>query len=328
MARILFPRDSFQQGTLFFLTRYERHLGVTQESEVDKMSDDEIDARINFDVLKTLSEEFGVQLDDAGICRITSDAVVKTEMNFFDNKISSEALTLDFVARHTTIPVPRVRRVLPLEYGHVAIVMDYIPGRQLRHVWPTMSLFAKIRVAFILRGYIRQLRAIRHPRSLIPGPLAPGDEARPTLCQIMTGQMEVSRPACPTYADLSAWHNKRYAMSVEGIPSFHVGIPPEPFDDSEPLVLTHCDLNMRNILVGDDGKLYLIDWAFSGFYPPWFEFVNWRYWLQEKFGGKATDFERNDWLWNLLIPFMTLGPYFRQEKWFYRGISPVLIYLN
>ena len=148
---------------------------------MDGMSDAEIAARIDFRVLKTLTEEFGVELDDAGMRRITSDAVVKTEPDSFDG-ISSEALTFTLVVRHITIPVPRVRRVIRIEGNQVAIIMDYIPGRQLRHAWPAMSLFAKLRVAFTLRGYIRQLRAIRHPRTLVPGPIALGDEARPPLC--------------------------------------------------------------------------------------------------------------------------------------------------
>ena len=182
------------------------------------MSDAEIAPRIDFRVLKTLTEEFGVELDDAGMCRITSDAVVKIEPDSFDG-ISSEALTLTLVARHTTIPVPRVRRVIRIEGNQVAIIMDYIPGRQLRHAWPAMSLFAKLRVAFTLRGYIRQLRAIRHPQTLVPGPIALSNEARPPLCQIMVGALEHSRPPCPTYADLSAWHNNRYVMSMQTVDS-------------------------------------------------------------------------------------------------------------
>jgi thiamine kinase-like enzyme len=33
-------------------------------------------------------------------------------------------------------------------------------------------------------------------------------------------------------------------------------------------VSTHNDLNIRNIIVGRNGKLWLVDWVFSGFYPP------------------------------------------------------------
>lgn len=45
------------------------------------------------------------------------------------------------------------------------------------------------------------------------------------------------------------------------------------FDDSAPLVFTHQDINMRNLIVGDDGCLWLIDFGWAGWYPLWFEYV-------------------------------------------------------
>jgi thiamine kinase-like enzyme len=30
---------------------------------------------------------------------------------------------------------------------------------------------------------------------------------------------------------------------------------------------------MRNIVVGHDGKLWLVDWGWSGFYPPFCEYI-------------------------------------------------------
>ena len=80
---------------------------------------------------------------------------------------------------------------------------------------------------------------------------------------------------------------------------------------------------MRNILVGDDGRLHLVDWGMSGFYPAWFEYVNWRYWLWQGFSREAAELERNDRLWNLLIPFIAHGPYFWQERWFHRVLPAI-----
>ena len=45
------------------------------------------------------------------------------------------------------------------------------------------------------------------------------------------------------------------------------------FDNLEALVLTHQDIKPRNIIVGEDGRLWMIDWAWPGYYPPWFEYV-------------------------------------------------------
>ncbi len=38
--------------------------------------------------------------------------------------------------------------------------------------------------------------------------------------------------------------------------------------------LLHVDLALRNLIVGDDGQLWLIDFMTAGFYPRWFEYVN------------------------------------------------------
>ena len=48
------------------------------------------------------------------------------------------------------------------------------------------------------------------------------------------------------------------------------------FDSSLPLVLTHLDIHPNNIIIGDDGRVWLIDWEFAGFYPQWFEYASMR----------------------------------------------------
>ena len=50
--------------------------------------------------------------------------------------------------------------------------MEYILSQQLSVVWPPLSWFGRLRVAFIIRSYVQQLRRINHPRSSILGPLA------------------------------------------------------------------------------------------------------------------------------------------------------------
>ena len=97
------------------------------------MSDDEILEHMYTDDVKPLSEERGIELYAEGIFQNTKDTVVKIDGEVTDGT-SAEILTLDFVARYTTIPVPRVRCVLPMTSEKSAIVMDYIPGGQLVHV--------------------------------------------------------------------------------------------------------------------------------------------------------------------------------------------------
>lgn len=38
-------------------------------------------------------------------------------------------------------------------------------------------------------------------------------------------------------------------------------------DDKEPLAFTHMDLHMDNVIVGDDGQLWIIYWGKCGWFP-------------------------------------------------------------
>jgi thiamine kinase-like enzyme len=172
--------------------------------------------------------------------------------------------------------------------------MEYVEGRQLAKCWPSLNWWSKLRIAFTLRRYIRQLRQLRSSR---PGPV--GDS--PALCE---GHIFYDEPRgpFPDYTSLSAFFNKMLAMSKQG-----GGAHPntEDFDDSHPLVFTHHDLSLRNVMLGDDGKIWLIDWAWSGFYPEPFEY------FATVWGQRA---DRVGGGWEYLIPFV-MGPYFKERAW-------------
>ncbi|KAI0628542.1 hypothetical protein C8Q77DRAFT_1146496 [Trametes polyzona] len=50
------------------------------------------------------------------------------------------------------------------------------------------------------------------------------------------------------------------------------------FDAEMPLVLTYLDLHPRNIILGDDGKVWIVDGEAAGYYPHWFEYATLRWW--------------------------------------------------
>ncbi|TBU34044.1 kinase-like domain-containing protein [Dichomitus squalens] len=252
------------------------------------MSNDEIIELIGSRRTGTLSVEAGVNLGDNHILPLTD---TRSYVSASDTNISwsSHSRFATVVFHHTTIPVPRVRRVIRYDSDEYSVfIMDRIPGRQLAQVWPSLSILGKLRVAFTLRSYIQQVRAIRHPRP--------------------------PRGPFSSYADLSAFWNAKYnaarAFALRRAGAASTAMPSEPFDDTRPLVLTHCDLNMRNILAGDDGRLWLIDWGWSGFYPEWFEYVT----ARER--SELVPSAKPDRVWGALMPFIC-GPYFRQWRWFW-----------
>lgn len=202
-----------------------------------------------------------------------------------------EALAYAFVRENTLIPTPRVRKCFAYQ-GEGYLALEYIPGRQLRLVWPALSDLQRFIIAWTLRLYINNLRAksIAHPRSHIPGPLA-------DVPQAIHGPawLAFHRPIGPfhSYAQLSKHCNKWRPRNRTN------------FDDSKPLVLTHGDIHMHNIIVGNDGRLWVVDWGCAGFYPPWFEYIG---------ISPAADATRAPKSWKDLVPLVT-GVWETQNRW-------------
>ncbi|KAG5732289.1 hypothetical protein E4T56_gene11349 [Termitomyces sp. T112] len=231
---------------------------------------------------------------------------------------AAEANALNLVFAKSTIPVPRVRRVVKTSESFL-IIMDYIPGRSLAEVWPTLSIWQKIGMAWTLRHYIHQLRHLEAPSTTPPGPISVNG---PRICQSpLFGQVRPTRGSFASYAaDLSYFFNKchKKASDRKNIP-LDDPLRADKFDDSEALVLTHHDLNLRNMILGEDGRLWIVDWGWSGYYPRWFEYIAmWEQNQREEISGTDDEF------WKRLIPFVA-GPYFRHKVW-YDWMAPSLYY--
>lgn len=65
---------------------------------------------------------------------------------------------------------------------------------------------------------------------------------------------------------------------------------------------------MHNILLDDDGQLWIVDWSGAGFYPVWFEYLGMRYTARRDLAPLS---------WKLAIKFMA-EPYFEMERWMAR----------
>ncbi|KAG6861015.1 hypothetical protein C0995_004868 [Termitomyces sp. Mi166 len=263
-------------------------------SDVDQLNDKEI-----LELIKNAPR----LIPKYNVFKLTPNVVAKRRglVAGLEDIDATEANVLNLLFAETTIPVPRVRRVV-----NSWIVMDYIPGTTLAQAWPSLSIWRKIRIAFTLRRYVRQLRQLKASATTPPGPFS----ARgPQICESpIFGGVQSTRGPFTSYSEFSQFFNKRHKMSAD-----NKKIPPEDpkrkerFDDTEPLVLTHQDLNLRNIMVGEDGRLWMIDWAWSGYYPVWFEYVTMQIQNEyEKVSGT------NDKFWKVLIPF--IFPEFQKQS--------------
>lgn len=187
---------------------------------------------------------------------LCADTVVKIKPY---ETMLSEARTLKFIQSHTSIPVPRVRRLVRSNNSSNGfLLLEKIEGcTPLDKLWPSFSASQRFLVASTLRRYINELRQASdaYYRRHVPGPMAD----------------------IPKKCHGSAWlfrdmPRSPFKSSNELMDHFKMTFG-QQFDMSDPLVLTHGDLSMRNILVGRDGKLWVVDWEWSGFYPQWFEYI-------------------------------------------------------
>ncbi|EMD37144.1 hypothetical protein CERSUDRAFT_115059 [Gelatoporia subvermispora B] len=278
-------------------------------SDIDELSNEEI---------IELQENSSRLLPDYDVFQLTPATVAKASEDINEAAPDcSEANALDLVFAKTTIPVPRVRRVV--KRGHFyLIVMDYIKGQALSDLWKDLSIWRKLAIAFTLRRYVRQLRRLKASPSMPPGPLS---AYAPRICESpIFGQVRSRRGPFASYSEFSAFFNDRHRMALDiahipkDRPSWR-----DLFDDSEPLVLTHQDLNPRNIILGEDGRLWIVDWAWAGYYPPCFEYVAM---LTQAENEEMLGY--NHVLWETLIPFIC-GPYFYQRKWLW-NLMPAMAY--
>ncbi|KAJ3845893.1 hypothetical protein EV368DRAFT_70350, partial [Lentinula lateritia] len=199
------------------------------------------------------------------VAMIAPDAVAK----LITPSVESELSSMELVRLSTSIPVPKGIKYAWMDKQRLGrfIVQQFIPGQVLSLVWPTMSRWRRFRVALTLRYYVHELRALSHrigPPSY-PGPLS---EHGPQICH---GRLFTTSGDCgpfKSYLEMSRWYQNRLLV-LQRFGKADADVV--QFDDTEPLVFTHFDIRMDNVMVGDDGQLWLIDWAESGWYPRWFE---------------------------------------------------------
>jgi aminoglycoside phosphotransferase (APT) family kinase protein len=163
--------------------------------------------------------------------------------------------------------VPKIHRVLNIETENVffgckcLLVMDFAEGRLVEECWEHLSEAERVDVVAQVASMITILQSIPVPQQP-PGPVG----CRTCLAR---GFWFADMGAGPfgSKEELEAWFNRKLAIcknfkqAPETVPPFH-------FDK---LVLTHQDIAPRNLILGPDWKVWLIDWGDAGIYPEGFE---------------------------------------------------------
>lgn len=177
--------------------------------------------------------------------------------------LASEAEMLRLIASRTTIRAPRVYRTFQVKddtqyFGTSGyIVMDFIPGQPLDECWNDRSRDTQGKIAAQVAEIIQEMQSIELLQS---GPAGGGPYRGLFFTDYSAGPFMDA-------AEMEAWFNHKLDIckSVNKAPK---DIPPFQFTK---FVIIHHDISPRNLILDQHGQVWLIDWAYSGAYPPVFE---------------------------------------------------------
>ena len=183
----------------------------------------------------------------------------------------AELEALQFVAQTTSIPVPRVHRTY-IYHGKLFIELEYIKGQDLESAWrrDLLSMDQKKAIMNELVGFVDQLRKLQPPREGIVA----SAESKSCL------DYRIGTRLVGPFSSHEEFHN----LLRGGIPLEDCG---KVFGEQAlrchsrryRTCFSHSDLTQRNIII-DNGKIVaIVDWAFSGWYPEYWEYTKAHYGL-------------------------------------------------
>lgn len=201
--------------------------------------------------------------------------VVRLDADYFVKIVADplEAHTQRYVWQHTNVRVPRVYAMYQRkeERGPITyIVMEAIAGDTVEKAWEDLDENNKTQITKQLHESLNSLRQLPNPGyfgsiegTVCPdtwftekfpnhGPFATEDDFVLTLLRTF-----------PTY-------DRRIVNLVE---YFRRTLPQALRTDEAP-TFTHGDLQPRNVMLQPDGKIAIVDWGTSGWYPAYWEYAS------------------------------------------------------
>ncbi|KAI9829930.1 MAG: hypothetical protein M1819_005902 [Sarea resinae] len=173
---------------------------------------------------------------------------------------ASEAITLQFIAQNTDIPVPRILSEPVTRDGITSFTMEYVDGQPLQDLWPDLTDEHKLTIQSQLRKIVNELRAIK---GACIGALNQGTaiDCRRTIYE--------GGP----FLDESEFNNFIVSDMVTAVPEIFRDMVRHRLRADHAIVFTHGDFTPRNIMVKDGLVAAVIDWEYAGFYPEYWEYV-------------------------------------------------------
>ncbi|RYP80016.1 hypothetical protein DL769_002660 [Monosporascus sp. CRB-8-3] len=187
-----------------------------------------------------------------------------------------EAKNMLFVAKSTTVPIPKVYAIYQVretEGVSTFIVMQYLPGTTLQNLWDSMDHARKKSIARTLRTYFDELRQLQHPGyfgNIEGGPLA--DD----MFTLTPGGKEIKKPFA-TEDELIKGIIRIYELEtgerMAHKTRYYKHVLPTVLRGTRGPTFSHGDFQRKNVMVQPDGTIYIIDWEFASWYPDYWEYA-------------------------------------------------------
>ena len=180
----------------------------------------------------------------------------------------AEAHAMQFVARNTSVPVPKVYYAFVHKDSTYA-VMSKIEGQMAHEGWQKRTPQSKAKILDRLRRMVAEYRSVPPPEGTGVGGVDGGpfcDCRLPTT--LIWGPFATARDFHEALAgdiDIDADYAKEPSDASELFDFYRRS-------DSH-VVLTHGDLSSLNILVKGDDVVGIIDWETAGWFPPYWEYA-------------------------------------------------------
>lgn len=184
----------------------------------------------------------------------------------------AELEAMDYVRRHTLIPIPRIHKTCGGgSEDSQDVIMQYVKGEPLDVAWKDMTKNAREAVCKELAGYIDQLRRLIPPKPGFVGSVSLGPALDYRFGQDKFGPFETVgefHNFVRLHNFLERWKEEKEVLQVHSNKSYTSK-------------LTHADLSPGNIVVRRTKIVAIVDWETAGWFPEYWEFTKLRYqcWL-------------------------------------------------
>jgi serine/threonine protein kinase len=178
---------------------------------------------------------------------------------------------MQYIAANTNIPIPKLYGT-HIHNGELFIEMEYVPGESLAVAWRDGHLTSdqNLNIAAELKQHISTLRALRPPTDLICSAFQnPATDCRIGSRFFGPLPLDEFHSLARGHCHRDDWHLISKEMEVTHQTKYKI-------------CFTHADLAPRNIMVKNGRIVAIIDWAFSGWYPEYWDYTKAHYVWNEK----------------------------------------------